>query len=124
MALARAKDISGYVGDGKNRWPAAHISDVARLYRLALEKRQTGARYHAVAEEGIALRDIADVIGRDLKVPVVSLSVEKAATHFGWLAAFAGVDVPASSAKTQARLGWHPTGPGPIADLEQMRYFA
>ena len=123
VELARAKAVSAYVGDGQNRWPAAHISDVARLYRLALEKRQPGARYHAVAEEGIALRDIADVIGRGLKVPVVSLSVEKAATHFGWLAAFAGVDVPASSAQTQARLGWHPTGPGLIADLEQMRYF-
>ena len=123
VEIAREKGVSAYVGDGQNRWPAAHISDVARLYRLALEKRQPGARYHAVAEEGIALRDIADVIGRGLKVPVVSLSVEKAATHFGWLAAFAGVDVPASSAQTQAILGWYPTGPGLIADLESMRYF-
>ena len=124
VEMARAKGVSAYVGDGQNRWPAAHISDVARLYRLALEKRQPGARYHAVAEEGIALRDIAQVIGRGLKVPVVSLSVEEAAAHFGWLAAFAGVDVPASSAQTQQRLGWHPTGPGLIADLEQMRYMA
>ena len=124
VEIAREKGVSAYVGDGQNRWPAAHISDVARLYRLALEKRQPGARYHAVAEEGIALRDIAEVIGRGLKVPVVSLSVEKAATHFGWLAAFAGLDVPASSAQTQAILGWYPTGPGLIAEFERMRYFA
>ena len=122
VALAREKGVSAYVGDGRNRWPAAHISDTARLYRLALEKREPGARYHAVAEEGVPLRDIAEVIGRGLKVPVVSLSPDEAAGHFGWLAAFAGLDFPASSAQTRARLGWHPTGRGLIADLEDMRY--
>ena len=89
----------------------------------ALEKREAGARYHAVAEEGVLVRDIAEVIGRGLKVPLVALSAEQAAGHFGWLAAFVGWDLRASSAQTQARLGWHPTGPGLIADLEQMRYF-
>ncbi|MEO8317776.1 MAG: SDR family oxidoreductase [Bradyrhizobium sp.] len=122
VALAREKRVSAYVGDGRNRWPAAHVSDVAHLYRLALEKRQAGARYNAVAEEGIAVRDIAEVIGQGFKVPVVSVSPEEAAGHFGWLAAFAGMDLPASSAQTRERLRWHPTGPGLIADLEQMRY--
>jgi nucleoside-diphosphate-sugar epimerase len=124
VALAREKGVSGYVDDGLNRWPAAHVLDTARLYRLALEKREAGVRYHAVAEEGVSLRDIAEVIGRGLKVPVVAMSPEEAAGHFGWLAAFAGRDVPASSAQTRERLGWHPTGPGLIADLEQMRYFS
>ena len=123
IAVAREKGVSAYVGDGLNRWPAAHVLDVARLYRLALEKREAGARYNAVAEEGVPLRDIAEVIGRGLKVPVVGLSAEQVAGHFGWLAAFIGWDLRASSAQTQARLGWHPTGPGLIADLEQMRYF-
>jgi nucleoside-diphosphate-sugar epimerase len=122
VAIAREKRVSAYVGDGKNRWPAAHVSDVARLYRLALEKREPGARYNAVGEEGIAVRDVAEVIGRGLKVPVVGLSPAEAAGHFGWLAPFAGMDLPASSAQTQARLGWHPTGPGLIADLERMNY--
>ena len=122
-AVAREKGVSAYVGDGLNRWPAAHVRDVARLYRLALEKREAGARYNAVAEEGVPLRDIAEVIGRGLKVPVVALPAEQVAGHFGWLAAFIGWDLRASSAQTQARLGWHPTGPGLIADLEQMRYF-
>lgn len=124
VALAREKGASAYVGEGRDRWPAAHISDVARLYRLALEKRDAGARYHAVAEEGIAVRDIAEAIGRGLKVPVRSLSPEEAGGYFGWLATFAGLDFPASSAQTQARLGWHPTGPGLMADLEAMRYDA
>jgi nucleoside-diphosphate-sugar epimerase len=110
------------VGDGLNRWPAAHVLDTARLYRLALEKRKAGSRYHSVAEEGVPVRDIAEVIGRGLKVPVVSLSPEEAPAHFGWLSAFVGYDMPASSAQTQERLGWHPTGPGLIADLEQMQY--
>jgi nucleoside-diphosphate-sugar epimerase len=123
IGLARDKGVSAFVGDGLNRWPAAHVLDTARLYRLALEKQKAGARYHAVAEEGVPLRAIAEVIGRGLKVPVVALSPEEAAAHFGWLGAFAGRDVPASSAQTQERLGWRPTGPGLIADLEQMRYF-
>ena len=122
VAVAREKRVSAYVGDGLNRSPAAHVLDTARLYRLALEKQEAGARYHAVAEDGVQFRDIAEVLGRGLKVPVVSISPEEAAAHFGWLGAFAGLDMPASSAQTQERLEWHPTGPGLIADLEQMRY--
>ncbi len=122
VAVAREKGVSAYVGDGLNRWPAAHVLDTARLYRLAFEKGEPGSRYHAVAEEGIAVRDIAEVLGRGLKMPVVSLSHEEALAHFGWLGAFISFDMPASSAQTQERLGWHPTGPGLIADLEQMRY--
>ena len=122
VALAREKGVSAYVGDGLNRWPAAHVLDVARLYRLALNKSEAGARYHAVAEQGVSVRDIAEVIGRGLKVPVVAMSPDEAIGHFGWLAAFVGMDVPASSEQTRQRLGWHPTGPGLIADLEQMRY--
>ena len=124
IALAREKGVSAYVGDGQNRWPAAHVSDTARLYRLALEKHEAGARYHAVAEEGVPARDIAVVIGRGLKVPVVALSPEEAAAHFGWLAMFAGLDLPASGALTQQRLGWNPTGPDLLTDLEHMRYSA
>ncbi|WP_158743585.1 SDR family oxidoreductase [Acidisphaera sp. L21] len=122
VEIAREKGMSAYVGDGLNRWPAAHVLDVARLYRLAVEKREPGARYNAVAEEGVSVRDIAEVIGQGLKVPVVSLSPEDAAAHFGWMAAFVGWDMPASSAQTQQRLGWQPTGPGLIADLRQMQY--
>ena len=124
IAVAREKGVSAYVGGGLNRWPAAHVLDTAHLYRLALEKREAGARYHAVAEEGVPLRDIAEAIGRGLKVPVVSLSPEEAGSHFGFLAAFVGLDMPAPSALTQERLGWCPTGPGLIADLEQMQYEA
>lgn len=122
--LAREKGISAYIGEGRNRWAAAHVLDVARLYRLALEKHEADAKYHAVGEEGVPFRDIAEVIGRGLKVPVVSMSADEAAAHFGWMTLFAGIDMPASSAQTQQRLGWHPTGPGLIADLEQMQYFA
>jgi nucleoside-diphosphate-sugar epimerase len=122
--LAREKDVSAYVGEGLNRWSAAHVLDVARLYRLALEKHEAGAKYHAVGEEGVRCRDIAEVIGRGLKIPVVSISPDEAAAHFGWMAMFAGVDMPASSKQTQKQLGWRPTGPGLIADLEQMQYFA
>jgi nucleoside-diphosphate-sugar epimerase len=126
VQVAREKRVSAYIGEGLNRWPAAHVLDVARLYRLALErheaKHEAGSRYNAVAEEGVLMREIAEVIGRGLKVPVVSLSQGDAQTHFGWLAMFAGSDMPASSAQTRQRLGWHPTGPGLIADLEQMRW--
>jgi len=121
VQVAREKGASAYIGEGTNRWPAAHVLDVARLYRLALEKHEAGRRYNAVAEEGVRMREIAEVIGRGLKVPVVSLSAEEARAHFGWLAMFAGFDMPASSAQTRQRLGWRPTGPGLIADLEQMR---
>jgi len=124
IAIAREKGVSAYVGEGLNRWSAAHVLDVARLYRLALEKHESGARYHAVGEEGVRLRDIAEAIGRGLKIPVVSLSPEKAGAHFGFLAMFTGLDLSASSAITKQRLEWHPSGPGLIADLEQMRWFA
>jgi nucleoside-diphosphate-sugar epimerase len=123
IAVVREKNVSAYVGDGLNRWPAAHVLDTARLYRLALEKAERGATYHAVAEEGVPLRDIAEVIGRRLKVPAVSITQQQAETHFGWLSAFVGRDAPASSEQTQKRLGWRPTGPGLIADLERMRGF-
>ena len=116
--LAREKGVSAFVGDGKNRWSAAHLSDTARLYRLALENG-AAARYHAVAEEGVPVRDIAEVIGRRLKLPVVAKSPAEAAEHFGWLGGFAGLDGPASSALTRERLGWSPVGPGLIADLER-----
>jgi nucleoside-diphosphate-sugar epimerase len=122
VATARQNGVSAYAGDGLNRWPAAHVLDVARLYRLALERGQAGARYHAVAEEGVAMRDIAQVIGEGLKLPVASLSPDEAAAHFGWMAAFAGLDMPASSAWTRETLGWNPTGPGLIADLKAMDY--
>jgi nucleoside-diphosphate-sugar epimerase len=127
IALAREKGVSAYVGDGLNRWPAAHRLDAARLYRLALEKAAEkdpkGVRYNAVAEEGVPLREIAEVVGRGLKVPVVSKSAEEAGEHFGWLAHFVVADIPASSALTQRWLGWRPTCPELIADLKAMEYF-
>jgi nucleoside-diphosphate-sugar epimerase len=122
VAMAREKGVSAYVGEGRNRWAAAHVSDVARLFRLALEKHEAGAKFHAVAEEGVPMQEIAETIGRGLKVPAVSLSPEKAAAHFGWLAMFAGADLVASSEKTRKNLGWNPTGPGLIADLQCMDY--
>src|ERR1700726_321668 len=122
IAVAREKGVSAYVGDGLNRWAAVHVLDTARLYRLALDKQEVGARYHAVAEEGVLFREIAEAIGRGLKVPVVSKSPEEAAAHFGWLGMFVGRDLIGSSVQTQRRLGWRPTGPGLIADLQQMRY--
>ena len=123
IAVAREKGVSAYVGDGQDRWPAVHRLDAARLYRLALEKGSAGARYNAVAEEGVPLREIAEAIGRGLKLPVVAKSLEEAAEHFGWLGLFAGMDAPASSALTQERLGWRPTGVGLIADLDHARDF-
>ncbi len=123
VETARDKGVSAYVGEGLNRWPAAHVGDVARLYRLALEKGEAGSRYHAVAEEGIPMREIAEVIGRGLKIPVASLPPDQAQAHFGVLGMFTALDMPASSTRTQERLGWHPSGPGLIADLEQMQYF-
>ena len=123
IAVAREKGVSAYVGDGLNRWPAVHLLDAAHLYRLVLEKGTAGARYNPVAEEGVPLREIAEAIGRGLKVPVVSKSPQQAGEHFGWLAPFVGFDMPASSALTQQRLGWRPAGPGLIADLNAMNYF-
>jgi nucleoside-diphosphate-sugar epimerase len=123
IAVARQKGVSACVGDGLNRWPAVHVLDAARLYRLAVEKGAAGARYHAIAEEGVPLREIAEAIGRGLKIPVVSKSPEQAAEHFGWLGHFIGLDAPASSALTQEQLGWHPTAlPGMISDLNNMRF--
>jgi nucleoside-diphosphate-sugar epimerase len=124
IEVTRAKGLSAYVGDGANRWPAAHVLDVARLYRLALEKHEAGARYNAVAEEGVTAREIAEVLGAGLGVPVVSLPPEQAADHFGWLAMFVGLDMLASSAWTRQQLGWAPSGPGLIADLKAMDYSA
>jgi nucleoside-diphosphate-sugar epimerase len=124
IAIAREKGVSAYIGDGLNRWPAVHRLDAARLYRLALEKGPAGInRYHGVADEGIATRDIAQVIGRELNLPVVSKSPEEAAGHFTWLAHFFATDAPASSKRTQQELGWKPTQVGLIADLERGRYF-
>ncbi len=111
VAIAREKGVSAYVGDGLNRWPAAHVLDVARLYRLALEKGEAGARYHAVAEEGIPVRDIAEVIGRGLKVPVVTMSPEEAASHFGWLALLL-VWICRPQVRKRRR-GWDGTRPAP-----------
>ena len=122
IAVARTKGVSAYVGEGQNRWPAAHVTDVARLYRLALEKSTAGARYHAVAEEGVRLKDIATAIGRGLNVPVISISQEQVQEHFGFLGFFAGRDPLTSSAQTRAKLGWNPTGPSLLTDLGNMRY--
>jgi nucleoside-diphosphate-sugar epimerase len=122
VAIAREKGVVAYVGDGRNRWPAGHVSDAARLYRLAVEAREPGARYHAVGEEGVSSREIAEALGRGLNLPVVSIAAEEAPAHFGWMAMFVGLDMPASSALTQARLGWKPTGPTLIADLDEARF--
>jgi nucleoside-diphosphate-sugar epimerase len=122
IAIARAKGVSAYIGDGHNRWPAAHVTDVARLYRLALDKFTTGARYHAVAEEGVPLKEIAAAIGHGLNVPVISIAPEDAQEHFGVLGFFAGRDAHISSAQTRAKLGWNPTGPDLLTDLGNMRY--
>lgn len=120
VELARKTGIAAYVGDGLNRWSATHVADAAHLYKLALEKNQPGARYHATAEEGIAFRQIAEVIGQSLGIPAVSMSSAEAATHFGWLAAFVGKDMSASSTTTRTLLGWEPVEQGLIADLEQI----
>jgi nucleoside-diphosphate-sugar epimerase len=120
IAIAREKGVFAYIGEGRNRWPAAHISDVARLYRLAIEKSERDAIYNAVGEEGVPARDIAETIGRRLKLPVKSISTEEAGGYFGWLAHLASRDMPASSELTQKKLGWRPTGPGLIADLERL----
>jgi nucleoside-diphosphate-sugar epimerase len=124
VSLAREKGVSAFIGDGLNRWPAVHRLDAAHLYRLALEKNTAGAIYHAVGDEGVATREIAEVIGRNLNVPVVSKSPAEAADHFGWIGRFFGINGPASSARTRELLGWQPKQPGLIADLDQPHYFA
>jgi nucleoside-diphosphate-sugar epimerase len=123
IGIAREKGVSAYLGDGLNRWPAVHRLDAAHLYRLALEKGSAGARYHGVADEGVPFRDIAGVIGRRLNLPVVAKSPEEAADHFGWFAHFAAIDSPASSQRTRELLGWQPTQPGLIPDLDRPGYF-
>jgi nucleoside-diphosphate-sugar epimerase len=121
--VAREKGVSAYVGDGSARWAAAPLKDVAHLYRLALEKTGAGVTtYHAVQEEGVSLRDIAETIGKGLKVPVVSIPAEKAGEHFGFFGRFATLDMPASSEWTRKTLGWEPTGCGLIEDLQNMKY--
>ena len=124
VMIARQKGVAAYVGEGRNRWPAAHVSDVAQLYRLAVEQGRAGEQFHAVAEEGVPARDIAAVVGQGLGLPMISLSPEQALEHFGWLGIFVGMDLPASSAWTRERLGWTPRGPGLIADLQRMDYAA
>lgn len=121
IAMYRDKGVCTYIGEGRNRWPAAHVSDVARLYRLAIERAEPNAKYHAVAEEGVPMRDIAEAIGRRLKLPVKSIAADEAQAYFGWLSMFAGHDMPASSEQTRRSLGWKPTGPGLIHDLEQLQ---
>lgn len=124
IQIAREKGEVAYIGEGANRWPAAHVSDVARLYVQAIERGQPGARYHAVAEEGVSARAIAEIVGIGLKLPVISLPPEAAPGHFGWFAMFAGLDMPASSRKTRELLDWRPSGPEMLADLAAMDYAA
>jgi nucleoside-diphosphate-sugar epimerase len=121
--IAREKGASGYVGDGQNRWPAVHRFDAARLFRLALEKAPSGAVLHGVADEGVPARTIAEIIGRKLGLPAVSIAPDAAGAHFGWLGRFFAMDQPASSALTRERMGWTPTHPGLIDDLEAGHYF-
>ncbi|GAA1505341.1 SDR family oxidoreductase [Sphaerisporangium rubeum] len=124
IGIAREKGVSGYIGDGTQRWPFVHRDDAASLFRLAVEKAPAGSVLHAIADEGVALREVAEVIGRHLGVPVVAVRPEDAAGHFGWLAGFLGTDGAASSAVTREMLGWRPTQIGFIDDLEKGHYFA
>jgi nucleoside-diphosphate-sugar epimerase len=123
VGIARDKGVAGYIGDGSNRWPAVHRLDSAHLFRLALEQAPAGSTLHAVAEEGVPIRAVAEVIGRHLDLPVVSIAPGDAAAHFAWLGAFIGADSPASSTLTRELLGWHPTQPGLIDDLDKGHYF-
>jgi nucleoside-diphosphate-sugar epimerase len=123
VGIARDKGVSGYIGDGTNRWPAVHRLDSAHLFRLAIEKAPAGSTLHAVADEGVQIRDIAEVIGRQLNVPVAAVSPEDAAGHFTWLAGFLGLDSPASSTLTRELMGWQPTQPGLLDDLDKGHYF-
>jgi nucleoside-diphosphate-sugar epimerase len=120
--IAREKGVSGYIGEGRNRWPAVHRLDAARLFRLALEKAPAGAVLHGVAEEGVPARTIAEIIGRKLGLPVASIAPDAAGAHFGWLGRFFAMDQPASNALTRARLDWTPTHPTLVQDLEAGHY--
>jgi len=124
ITIARNKGVSAYPGDGLNRWASGHRLDAARLYRLALVNAPAGTRLHAVGDEGVSSHEIAEVIGRHLNLPVISIPVEEAGEHFGWLGRFFSLDMAASSKLTQDRFNWHPTQPGLLADLEQGHYFA
>jgi nucleoside-diphosphate-sugar epimerase len=123
VGIAREKGVSGYIGDGSNQWPAVHVIDAAQLFRLALEHAPAGSVLHAVADEGVPLRDIAEVVGRRLNIPVTSISPDDAPAHFSWLAGFIGMNSPASSVYTRELLKWQPTHPGLIEDLNKGHYF-
>jgi nucleoside-diphosphate-sugar epimerase len=124
VAIARATGVSGYIGDGTNRWPAIHRDDAAHLFRLALESAPAGTTLHATGEEGVALRDVAEVIGRHLNIPLVSIAPEDAAAHFTWLASFLALDSPASNVATRVLMDWTPTHPGLLEDLDGDSYYA
>lgn len=124
IQIFREKGVCAYVGDGSSRWPAAHFTDVGRLYRLVAERAEPNAKYHAAAEEGVPMRDIVETIGRRLNLPVKSVAKEEAQDYFGWLALFAGHDMPASSAKTRQKLGWEPNGPTLLQDLAELQVSA
>jgi nucleoside-diphosphate-sugar epimerase len=124
IGFARERAVAGYVGDGSNRWPAVHTRDAARVYRLALESGSAGTRYHAVSDEGVPFRDIAEAIGRNLDLPTARIPEDQIDEHFGFLARFVGADNPTASAFTRSALGWEPEYPRLIEDMEQGHYFA